>query len=109
MPFVREKIDPAWLDWVTKHAGCYRDAYGGDWAFDAERNAAFFFEGCDVLDSTLPRHYRLKVGNDVFPVEILDSHCSRMLRAGTAKIFVGPCYGAVISQEEARQLVIEAY
>ena len=114
MPFVRQKIDPDWLPWVTKLAGCYRDAYGGDWAIDTERDAVFFFEGADALDSTLPRHYRLKVGNDVFAVEILDSERSLVLRAtnkrgGIAKIWISECPGAVTPREEAKQLCIEGY
>lgn len=109
MPFVRQKIDPAWLDWVTKHAGSHRDEYGGDWAFDASRNAAFFFKGADALDPNLPRHYLLKVGTDVFPVQILDSERSKTLPAGTAKILMGPAFGAIMSRDVARQLAIEAY
>jgi hypothetical protein len=109
MPFVRQKIDPALLDWVTKQAGSYRDEYGGDWAFDADRKAVFFFKGADALDPNLPRHYQLKVGADVFPVQILDSERAKTLPAGTAKIFIGPCFGAVTSRDVARQLAIEAY
>lgn len=114
MPFVRQKIDPDWLPWVTKLAGCYRDAYGGDWAIDAERNAVFFFEGADALDPTLPGHYRLKVGTDVFAVEILDSERSPVLQAmnqrgGIAKIWISECLGAVTPREEVKQLCIEGY
>ena len=113
MPFVRQKIDPDWLPWVTKLAGCYRDAYGGDWAIDTERNAVFFFEGADALDSTLPRHYRLKIGTDVFAVEILDSERSPVLRAknkrgGFAKSFISECLGAATSPKRPSSFVSRA-
>lgn len=109
MPFVRQKIDPAWLDWVTKHAGSHRDEYGGDWAFDADLNAAFFFKSANANDPNLPRHYLLKVGTDIFPVQILDSERSNVVPAGTAGILMGPSVGAVTSRDVARHLAIEAY
>jgi hypothetical protein len=102
MPFVRQKIDPEWLPWVTQHAGCHLQVYGGDWAIDTERNAVFFFEGGDPLDWTLPRNYRLKVGTDVFAVEILH-------RGGTANVWISKCLGAVTPREEVEQLCIEGY
>jgi hypothetical protein len=114
MPFVRQKIDPDALPWVTKLALAYRNAYGGDWAIDTERNAVFVFEGADPLDSTLPRLYRLKVGADVFAVQILDSECSFVLRAmnkpgGIAKILISECPGTAMSREAVAQLCIEGY
>ena len=99
MPFVREKIDPEWLPWVTKLAGSTNiGIYNGEWAIDHERKAVFFFAGGDPQDWSQPRNYWLKAGADVFPVEILDD-----------RIWVGKCYGAVISHSDATDLCIEAF
>jgi hypothetical protein len=102
VPFVREKVDPEWLPWVRKQAGSQIDMNGGMWAIDHERDAAFFFEGGDPHEPTQPKNYCLKVGTDVFPVEIIN-------RGGAMQVWIAPCYGAVTSSSEARQLVIEAY
>ena len=55
-------------DAVLVHAlaGSQMHAYGGKWAGDLECDARLFFCGCDVLDPTIPRWYRLLLGSEAW-------------------------------------------
>ena len=50
------------LPLVQKLAGPYWETYAGTWAIDQRTRNRMFFTGCDVLDSTIPRSFRLILG-----------------------------------------------